>query len=195
MAPYKYLKGEKKRIQVHPSEIINPCEFAMCMFNFEDQLIKKTWNMFLERSQFLFSFESVTSIVLVRDPYNLFASRSKDPRIKMIGDEAKTLYKSHMDVAMNGSDFVDINYNSWFKDKKYRNNLADRLNIPFTDKGLNDIIWPGVSTFDGSDYDGKAQEMRVLERWKQLGEDFISTEMDEELRQYARDYFDISEDQ
>jgi hypothetical protein len=193
MAPYKYLEGEEKRIQVHPSELIDPQDFSMCLFNFEDHWIEKTREKFLERNKHLFAFESITSIVLVRDPYNLFSSRNKDERIKLTGDEAKALYKSHMDIAMNGLGFIDINFNKWFADKEYRKKLADRLNIPFTDEGLNEIIWPGVSTFDGSDYDGKAQEMKVLERWKQVEDDIIKEEMDDELRQYAKDYFNIRE--
>ena len=191
MAPYFYIKGEKKRVQMHPSEMIAPDDFKMCLFNFEDQWVFQTQKKFLEWSQSVFSFDTVTSIVLVRDPYNLFASRSKDERIKLVGDEAKALYKSHMDIVMNSLDFIGISYNRWFTDNKYRKILSDRLNIPFTDEGLNDIIWPGESSFNGSDYNGKAQEMKVFERWKHLGDDFLDNEMDAELRQYARDYFDI----
>jgi hypothetical protein len=193
MAPYKYLKEEKKRLQVNPSELICPEDFSMCLFNFEDQWIADIQDRFLENNQHIFAFESVTSIILLRDPYNLFASRSKDERIELVGDEAKALYKSHMEMAMNAPGFVDINFNRWFTDKKYRKKLAERLNIPFTDKGLDEVVWPGVSSFDGSDYDGKAQEMRVLERWKQLEADFIDTVMDDELREYAKRYFDIGE--
>ena len=191
MAPYKYLKDEKKRTQMNPSDMIDPAKFKMWLFNFEDQWIAKTQEKFFEWSQHIFTFESVTCIVLVRDPYNLFASRSKDKRINLAGEEAKTLYKSHMKTVMNNSYFIDINYNRWFTNREYRKRLAERLNIPFTDEGLADIIWPGVSTFDGSDYDGKAQEMKVLARWKQLEDDFIDTEMDDELHRYAKEYFNI----
>ena len=186
-----YYEGEKKRVQMHPSEMIEPGDFRMFIFNFEDQWIDKTQKKFLEWSQNVFAFDSVTSIVLVRDPFNLFASRSKDDRIKLIGEEAKALYKSHMNIAMNSVDFVDINYNRWFADRNYRKILSDRLNIPFTDEGLNDIIWPGESTFNGSGYDGRAQEMNVFERWKQIGADSLEIDMDDELCQYAKDYFDI----
>lgn len=193
MAPYKYIENDKKRIQMHPLEIIDPYDFTMWLFNFEDQWIAETLEQFLDWSLYLFDFESITSIVVVRDPYNLFASRSKDERIKLIGDEAKTLYKSHMDIVMNSSDFVAINFNMWFKEEEYRREVALRLNIPFTDDGLNDIIWPGESTFDGAGYDGKAQEMKILTRWKQLGDEFVDKEMNDDLRQYAKDYFDIGE--
>ena len=193
MAPYKYIDNETKRIQVHPSEMIDPDDFRMLLFNFEDRYVEETLTKFHDWSDYVCDFESVTSIVLVRDPYNLFASRSKDERIKLVGDKAKTLYKSHMNIVMNRSDFVDINFNHWFAEKEYRTELAARLNISFTDNGLNDITWPGESTFDGADYDGKAQEMKMLERWKQVRHDFIENEMDHELRQYARDYFDIGE--
>jgi hypothetical protein len=191
MAPYKYIENERKRIQIQPSETIDPDDFTIWLFNFEDQWVKETLKMFLDWSKYVFDFESVTSIVLVRDPYNLFASRRKDERIKLLGDEAKALYKSHMDIVMKSSDFVDINFNKWFKKERYRRDLAVRLNIPFTDDGLNDIVWPGESTFDGAEYDGKAQEMKILTRWKQLGDDFVDKEINDELRHYAKQYFDI----
>ena len=193
MAPNIYIEGGKKRIQMQPSERIDPNDFKMCLFNFEDQRVRQTQKKFLEWNQNEFAFDPVTRIVLVRDPYNLFASRSKDERIKLVGDEAKALYKSHMNIVMNSEEFVDINYNRWFTDKKYRKTVSDRLKIPFTDEGINDVVWPGESTFNGSDYDGSAQEMKVFERWKQLGDDFLDIEMDDELRQYAEEYFNILE--
>jgi hypothetical protein len=194
MAPYKYIKGEKKRIQMDPTEMIYPDDYSVCLFNFEDQPITETLETFLEWSERVLPFEFVTKIVLVRDPLNLFASRSKDERIKMGIDKAKTLYKSHLKMAMNSPSCLGINFNKWFLDEKYRKALAARLNIPFTDEGLNDIIWPGKSTFDGLRFDGRAQEMKILERWKELDSNFLGRIMDQELREYAKDYFHISEE-
>jgi hypothetical protein len=96
-----------------------------------------------------------------------------------------------MKAVMNDPDIVAINFNRWFTSKEYRKRLTARLDIPFNDEGLSDIIWPGVSTFDGSGYDGRAQQMKVLERWKPLGKDFIETEMDDEMIRYAEDFFNI----
>ena len=49
----------------------------------------------------------------------------------------------------------------------YRANLAAQLGLDFTDKGLNEVGCRG-SSFDGFQYKGRAQEMKVLERHEQM---------------------------
>lgn len=68
--------------------------------------------------------------------------------------------------------FVDVNFNKWFSDQAYRRALADRLEIPFTDAGLTQVMNHGEgSSFDKRQYDGRAQDMRVLERWRSYAND------------------------
>ena len=66
-----------------------------------------------------------------------------------------------------------INYNRWFADEKYRDNLAKRIGVDNrTDSSLKEISGYGfASSFDGTKFQGKAQEMKVLERWKSMVDD------------------------
>ena len=66
---------------------------------------------------------------------------------------------------------VCVNYNRWFQDRDYREQIAQLLDIPFTDAGINNVSGcGGGSSFEQRNYVGKAQEMPVLERWKQYAD-------------------------
>ena len=83
--------------------------------------------------------------------------------------------------------------NEWFSDIDYRKQLAKTLDIPFTDAGLNEVrdIMKG-SSFDGRQFDGKAQEMKVLERWKEYKDDDKYWEyIDDEMVELSKQYFDF----
>ncbi|MHA2009893.1 MAG: hypothetical protein ACXADW_10865 [Candidatus Hodarchaeales archaeon] len=76
-----------------------------------------------------------------------------------------------------------IFFNRWFKDKKYRKQLSESFDLKFSDRYLNELgifdlskreqgkrkAW-GSSSFDGRKYRKKAQEMKVLDRYKYLEE-------------------------
>jgi hypothetical protein len=67
---------------------------------------------------------------------------------------------------------ITISYNDWFLHKEYRKKIAERLNILFTDKGFLEVLpHGGGSTFDGTSFDGRADQMKVLERWKEFEDD------------------------
>lgn len=83
---------------------------------------------------------------------------------------------------------VDINYNKWFSDKKYRKELCDRLELKFTDDGLNQML--RGSTFDRYKYQNDAQNMPVFQRYKQClkDEDYLEL-IDDEIIKLSREYF------
>ena len=58
----------------------------------------------------------------------------------------------------------------WFSSKAYRKKVANRTGLEFTDAGLNDICSIG-SSFNNRSYQGKAQQMDVLNRWKEFDKD------------------------
>ncbi|MGM3151143.1 hypothetical protein, partial [Escherichia coli] len=63
---------------------------------------------------------------------------------------------------------ITVNYNKWFYSEAYRRELSRPFG-PFTDKGLNFIPnHGGGSSFDGHYYQGIAQDMMVLDRYKTL---------------------------
>ena len=58
-------------------------------------------------------------------------------------------------------------FDKWFSSKAYRRSCAKKLGLTFSDTGLNEVTpHGGGSSFDGCDFDGKGQEMDVLNRYK-----------------------------
>ena len=69
-----------------------------------------------------------------------------------------------------GKDKIFINFNSWFTKRSYRDKLASKLGRENKDKTINTmakVLKKTPSGFDSlKDYEGRAQEMKLLERWK-----------------------------
>jgi hypothetical protein len=113
-------------------------------------------------------------ILILRDPFNLFASRlraGKDLTLTSVATAVR-IWKQHA-REFNGQSRhltqspVLINYNRWVTEPPYRQQLATQLGLNFTDATINNVHkTAGGSSFDGSRYDGHASRMKVLERWK-----------------------------
>jgi len=94
--------------------------------------------------------------------------------------------------------FIPVLYDDFFRSEEYRRNVCEQ--IPFAvynDDELNIVTRAGRgSTFDGLDYDGRAQEMNVLERYKDVGEENLHwwkvlAEHPEAIELYLK-HFDVS---
>lgn len=146
-------------------------------------------------------------ILLIRDPFNLIASRLKrdDGDIKnrysfRIPEERKiiiSLWKQYAKEYLGLTNFllhdkVCINFNRWFLDASYRREIANRLNLKFDDSGMATVSTVGGgSSFDSTGYDSKASEMKVLDRWKHYKDDkdFKTLFNDSELMDLSRAIF------
>ncbi|MDJ0845042.1 hypothetical protein [Crocosphaera sp.] len=90
---------------------------------------------------------------------------------------------------------VCLNFNQWFSDASYRQELAEKIQINFTDSNLNKVASYGKgSSFDNNVYDGNAQKMNVLERWQNYRNDpqYLSIIKSKELEHYSRKIFDFT---
>ena len=125
-------------------------------------------------------------IIVVRDLYNLVASCLKAYEKTCIkytsGIVNERGVKKENNVALwckqvkeclretkivDESVFVDINYNTWFENKDYRKGMCNKLDLKFTDDGLNYVPKFGnASSFDKQSKQGNAQDMNVTERYK-----------------------------
>ena len=66
-------------------------------------------------------------------------------------------------------DFISINYDDFFTSEEYRRNICTRVGGTYNEDALLKITEDGRgSTTDGFRYEGRADEMKVLERYKQL---------------------------
>ena len=124
-------------------------------------------------------------LIILRDPFNMIASRLK---------AHQTRERSYLNVRSRRTKVVDlwieyakewlgetnylknhrilVNYNKWFTDAIYREQLAGALGLEFSDSGLSEVKrFGGGSSFDGKSLQGKASQMDVLNRWKNYIDD------------------------
>lgn len=145
-------------------------------YNYEDHDLDKICSSFFKFNHDLYLGQSLkrVDLLILRDPFNLFASRLKSNMIavKHPQKDAAQLWIEYAkeflgETATLTQEKVCVNYNEWFQNRDYREELAHKLDIPFTDAGIDKITGcGGGSSFEGKQYAGKAQIMPVLERWK-----------------------------
>ena len=117
--------------------------------------------------------ETRRSVLLLRDPFNLFASLLKAGCFSGQLDELPALYASHAEAFMHqeATGLICINYNEWFQDASYRISIAHRLGFDADGSPYDDIPSNGGgSSFSGRDYRGQASQMDVFGRWRHVAE-------------------------
>lgn len=128
-------------------------------------------------------------LLVVRHPWNCFASRIKGSHRYNVGWLNTDLWKLHAREFLNPeSPFIKINFDRWHSSRDYRADLAtNRLGFFFSDENdcRNCVPEIGQSMFDGRTFDGRGGDMAVLNRWQQLQEhpDMQRIMADEELRE------------
>ncbi len=72
----------------------------------------------------------------------------------------------------NESGVTGILYDKWFTDRSYRDEIGNQVGFANTDSGLDYVPDPGSggSSFDGTLFQDRGQEMRVLDRWHMFTE-------------------------
>jgi len=137
-----------------------------------------------EEKDFVISFEEMPpqlleqvecdkKVLILRDPFNLAATRVKHYDLmssgkKWVSPNAIALWKMYAEEFIKPkSDFICINYNRFLTDIEYRKEISKELGGKFSDESLDFVDDNGQgSSFDGMDFDGNAREMPVFERWK-----------------------------
>ena len=119
--------------------------------------------------------KDVRRILLLRDPFNWAASymkKSQDPNDVNIWPGLWKMYaKEFLGITNYLPGKVSINYNRWFVDQAYRQQISTQLGLAFTDQTLNVVSHhAGGSSFDQTNFDRGAQQMAVAERWKDFSE-------------------------
>lgn len=122
------------------------------------------------------SFQNLKCAFVLRDPLNLFASQIRKWR-KPNNDSVnafESIYKHYKSGTkkISGVDCVFVHFNRWFRDKDYRKQISNELGLEHSDRLLNDLMSYGSgSSFSGVEKQGKAQDLNVLTRWKQMKDD------------------------
>lgn len=115
------------------------------------------------------------NVVILRDFYNWLASYMRlSDSVLSIEDGAEQInswvsyareYSSKTDH-LASIDKVGVLFNVWHSSESYRREIAERLQIPFTDANFNKVSRErGGSSFDQRKYNGRANEMKLDKRW------------------------------
>lgn len=136
---------------------------------------------------------TIKSVLLLRDPFNLFASRIKSSMLetKERAIDQKRMYIEHAETFLReeqGDDLVCISYNRWFSDPDYRRHIQGKLGLEPADISIETVARQGGgSSFEGQAMDGKASAMAVLSRWRSMEHHPLFQQLfeDGELERYS----------
>lgn len=160
----KFLNNVNSSSEKQYLQSLNMCEFLknsdIFIYNIEDyDPEKEPYHILAEYKDF--------EVVVLRDLYNCMASRFMSNDVPKQG--MLELWKKHAKMFMLDDDRIKINFNHWFKSINYRNKIANQIGIINQDHGVNQVSnFGNGSSFDYLSYDGKAQEMKVLNRYQSL---------------------------
>lgn len=137
-----------------------------------------------------------TDVLILRDPYNLFASRRHGGFGDVSDSIAMRIWKQHAREFAGDRRYLKqrrvlIAYNRWAAERDYRQRIAAELGIEFGDDSIAEVPAAGNgSSFDGRRYHGSATRMKTLERWKHFADDRAYAALfDREVRDLSRRIF------
>lgn len=168
----------------------------MLIYSLEDYRLKLMNKRNIRKKHLLFfgGSEEQKDILILRDPYNLLASRMKHENI---GLKTRSVFKSFAEMWIEyAREFLGetnylknnkylINYNQWARNYNYRKETAENLKLNFTDAGFDNITnYGGGSSFNGINTQKK---LDVTNRWKTFKDDpvFLKMLSPKELHRYA----------
>jgi hypothetical protein len=110
-------------------------------------------------------------LLILRDPRNLFASRLASGYGWLEDELVARVWSQHarefLGLRRNlRQERLMVSYNDWVTSAEYRRGVAEALGLRFDDRATRKVpAAAGGSSFDGTAYDGRAEEMPVLRRW------------------------------
>lgn len=157
------------------------------IYSYEELPLREIFNTAFEKNhdKYLGKSSKKFDILVLRDPFNYFASRMKlegmgllDPNIRtrLVNKKSRNilthLWKDYAKEYFGKTDYLKnnkivINFNKWSEDQSYRKELARKLHLKFSDRRMNKMTRAGPgSSFDKLKYVNDGGKMKVLERWK-----------------------------
>ncbi len=188
--PFETYKGGRQEAEDHNSTKEPIANKELLIYNFEDMYFDQFSYEDLEihHDTWLGPTKEFNTLLALRDPFNLFASKFKWYR----GEERKewkpsldefkdtpnlwiAYAKEYLGVTNILKNKIAINYNEWFESEYSKKAIANLLSLPSYDKGYKRVAKYGANTwgdsFDNLNFENKANEMNVFERWKSYWDD------------------------
>jgi len=192
-----HLKAEQLGFFSHKKALI---------YSYEDEFLEDVFSRSFEKNHDRWVGKSAErfEVLILRDPFNLFASRLKleailDNVIALRNENERKLvvnmWKQYAREMLGDSNIIfknkiTLNYNRWVLDIEYRKKIAALLNIKFSDEKTKEVIpIGGGSSFDK---DSKSSEnMKLFERWKHFQDDVFFKKLfdDKELLDLSEQLF------
>ena len=157
------------------------------IYSYEDYSLANIFSPQFEKKHDLYLGKSAQryDVLIIRDPFNFIASRVKknffavkEKKINLVDlwiEYAKEFLDETNYLKYNK---VCINYNAWCQNPEYRCQIAQKLNIKFTDSGFNKVrSFGGGSSFDSQKLDGQASAMNLNNRWQHFLDNRIYLEL------------------
>ncbi|MGK7951238.1 MAG: hypothetical protein AB4368_21255 [Xenococcaceae cyanobacterium] len=151
------------------------------IYSYEDYALAEIFSHKFEQKHDLYlgKTQDRYDLLIIRDPFNLLASRLKNNflAVKSARSSFADLWLDYAKEYLGETNRLQhnkvcVNYNLWVNNKDYRQEIASKLNIEFTDVGIDTVHGcGGGSSFDGREFDGQANKMDVNNRWKHYLED------------------------
>ena len=155
------------------------------IYSYEDFPLEQIASDKFERNHDLYLGKSANryDLLILRDPFNLLASRlktsSKVSYFLSVNSQNQTMVDLWLDYAkeyLGETNYLKhnkicINYNQWFADIEYRRQIAEKLQMEFSDAGIDQVTgFGGGSSFERKQFNGKATSMDVLNRWQKVSD-------------------------
>lgn len=171
------------------------------IYSYEDYEISKISSHFSEYKHDFYFGKSAQryDVLILRDPFNMLASRLKSNK-NPVKSWHKTVVDMWIDYAkeyLGETNYlkynkIAVNYNQWVQDRDYRQQIANKLQLNFSDRGIHNVkTFGGGSSFDGTKFKGKASNMNVFDRWKHFidNSDYKNMLNNPELFDYSQRIF------
>ncbi|MDY7013362.1 MAG: hypothetical protein SVX43_07095 [Cyanobacteriota bacterium] len=171
------------------------------IYNYEDYALETAISREFEEKHDLYLGKSKKryDLLIMRDPFNLLASRLKKKYMPTKDKEKNCvdLWIEYAKEYVGETQYLKynkicVNYNQWTKDIDYRQQIAQQLDLEFSDAGINTVSGcGGGSSFEGRALDGQATQLDVGNRWKHFCENDVYRQLfdNEELWFYSEKIF------
>jgi len=165
---------------------------GLVILSYEDEFLERATRLpTVVEAKKLFPDARVLTVMLIRDPFNMLASRMQKLR-SLREDEAtgaarflsiplekvteiwRSYAREYLERTQVLGDSTRINFNEWFQNHRYRDELLSSMfgGIQNRDLGIDEVpIFGGGSSFEGSTFDGRGSQMIIMDRWKLFVDD------------------------
>lgn len=146
-------------------------------------------------------------VLVIRDPFNFFASRSKHAVVLsgesnyISGLSVPNLWITYAKEYLNETSYLKnnkivINYNRWCVSRSYRKKIAENMGLVFTDRGFSEVTNYGSgSSFDELKFNKEANMMKTDSRWANFknSQEYVSLFSDKQIVEYSNKIFEIDD--